>query len=404
MLDVSYLRSLIENNDPEKIANYLKQNNLKLDGSKIVADKEVLEEAIGYWDKRQLVRKILLNSAYGSLLNNYCRFYDKRIGQSVTLSGRQIVKHMGSYVNELITGEYDYIGDSVVAGDTDSVYFSAWPIIKDQVESGEMEWTKETAVKLYDAIADQVNESFPTFMEQAFHCPRNQGAIIKCGREIVGDAGLFIKKKRYAINVYDKEGKRLDKDGKTGSIKAMGLEVKRSDTPKYIQKFLMELLELTLSGKSKEEVIEHIRQFKYILSDQEPWTKGSPKAVNKLTYYGNLDKHSKKKPNIPGHVRAALNWNYLRKAYSDNYSMEIMDGMKVVVCKLKQNPLGFTSVAYPVDEKRLPQWFKDLPFDNAAMENVLVDKKTENLLGVLNWNIKIESDTKTTFNDIFVFE
>jgi DNA polymerase elongation subunit (family B) len=47
-----------------------------------------------YYDKRQLVRKILLNSAYGALLNEHCRFYDKRIGQSVTLSGRQIVKHM----------------------------------------------------------------------------------------------------------------------------------------------------------------------------------------------------------------------------------------------------------------------------------------------------------------------
>ena len=46
------------------------------------------KEDIEYWDKRQLVRKILLNSAYGALLNEHCRFYDKRIGQSVTLTGR----------------------------------------------------------------------------------------------------------------------------------------------------------------------------------------------------------------------------------------------------------------------------------------------------------------------------
>jgi DNA polymerase elongation subunit (family B) len=57
-----------------------------------------------YWDKRQLVRKILLNSAYGALLNEHCRFYDKRIGQSVTLSGRQIVKHMMSTINETVEG------------------------------------------------------------------------------------------------------------------------------------------------------------------------------------------------------------------------------------------------------------------------------------------------------------
>lgn len=71
-----------------------------------------------YWDKRQLVRKILLNSAYGALLNEHCRFYDKRIGQSVTLSGRQIVKHMMSCINELICGEYNHTGESIIYGDS----------------------------------------------------------------------------------------------------------------------------------------------------------------------------------------------------------------------------------------------------------------------------------------------
>ena len=65
-----------------------------------------------YYDKRQLVRKILLNSAYGALLNEHCRFYDKRIGQSVTLSGRQITKHMMSQINEIITEKYEHDGVS----------------------------------------------------------------------------------------------------------------------------------------------------------------------------------------------------------------------------------------------------------------------------------------------------
>ncbi len=71
-----------------------------------------------YWDKRQLVRKILLNSAYGALLNEHCRFYDKRLGQSVTLTGRQIVKHMMSNINETITGEYTHQGESIIYGDS----------------------------------------------------------------------------------------------------------------------------------------------------------------------------------------------------------------------------------------------------------------------------------------------
>lgn len=71
-----------------------------------------------YWDKRQLVRKILLNSAYGALLNAHCRFYDKRIGQSVTLCGRQIVKHMMSQINEIVQGEYNHDGNAIVYGDS----------------------------------------------------------------------------------------------------------------------------------------------------------------------------------------------------------------------------------------------------------------------------------------------
>lgn len=357
-----------------------------------------------YYDKRQLVRKILLNSAYGALLNEYCRFYDKRIGQSVTLSGRQIVKHMMSQINEIIADEYKHDGDAIVYGDTDSCYFSAYPIVKEQIERGELEWTKETCIELYDTIADHVNLSFPAFMERAFHCPRKNGEIIKAGRELIGDRALFITKKRYAINIFDKEGKRKDLGNKMGEIKAMGLDLKRADTPKYVQSFLMEVLELVLAGAPKDEIITKIKTFKTWLSEQDSWTKGSPKSVNKLTYYGDLLTRSNSgKVTIPGHVRAALNYNRLRKMNGDQYSQRITDGMKIVVCKLKNNMMDYTSVAYPTDELRLPKWFIDLPFDDAEMERTLVDEKIDNLLGVLDWDIRSQTDINSTFDELFSF-
>lgn len=357
-----------------------------------------------YYDKRQLVRKILLNSAYGALLNRHCRFFDKRLGQSVTLSGRQIVKHMMSKVNELITEEYQHDGDAIVYGDTDSVIFSAFPMIKSQVENGDLVWNKETCIELYDSIASHVNVSFPSFMEQAFHCPRKNGEVIQAGREYIGDRGLYITKKRYAINIFDLEGKRQDINGKMGKIKAMGLDLKRADTPKYVQEFLMEVLTMLLAGSSKDEIVSKIREFKTWLANQSSWTKGSPRSANKLTYYDELETKSKKgKVNMPGHVRAAINYNYLRKLNGDQYSQRIVDGMKVVVCKLKDNPLGFTSVAYPTDELRLPEWFKELPFDDLAMEETIIDKKIENLLGVLNWNLKSDINTNSMADSFFTF-
>jgi DNA polymerase elongation subunit (family B) len=358
-----------------------------------------------YWDKRQLVRKILLNSAYGALLNEHCRFYDKRIGQSVTLSGRQIVRHMMSQINQTVTGDYTHEGEAIVYGDTDSCYFSAYTTLKSQIESGDVEWNKDICTGLYDSIADEANQSFPAFMERAFHAPRKNGEIIKAGRELIGDRSIFITKKRYAINIFDKEGKRKDKDGKMGDIKAMGLDLKRADTPKYVQEFLMHVLSMVIQqGKGREDVIEKVKEFKRVLSEQDSWTKGSPKSVNNLTMYGEREANSKTgRENMPGHVRASLNYNYLCKLNGDNYSMKIVDGMKVIVCKLRTNPLGFTSIAYPTDELRLPKWFKELPFDDQAMEQTLVDEKIDNLLGVLNWQIRENTDVRTTFNDLFTF-
>ena len=218
----------------------------------INAGNKIEEE---YWDKRQLVKKINLNSLYGAILNPGCRFFDKRIGQSTTLTGRSIAKHMDAYVNECITGKYDHVGETIIYGDTDSCYFSAWPVVKQEVEEGRMEWSKEIAIALYDGIADQVNASFPGFMEQAFHVPREMGAVIRGGREVVASKGLFITKKRYAVMIIDKEGKRVDTDGKPGKVKAMGLDLKRSDTPVVIQNFLSDILHDVLTGAGKDQVV-----------------------------------------------------------------------------------------------------------------------------------------------------
>jgi DNA polymerase elongation subunit (family B) len=358
---------------------------------------------IAFWDKRQLVKKINLNSLYGAILNPGCRFFDKRIGQSTTLTGRAIARHMDAYINECVTGVYDHVGEAVIYGDTDSCYFSAWPVLKTEVEAGRMEWSKETCIALYDSIADQVNESFPGFMEQAFHCPREMGELIKCGRETVADRGLFITKKRYAVNAIDIENKRLDVDGKIGKTKATGLDLKRSDTPKVIQEFLLEVLNKLLAGAERDELIEHIRAFKYEFAERPGWEKGSPKRVNNLTKYA-AEEARLGKANMPGHVRAAMNWNNMRRMNSDNYSMQIVDGMKTIVCKLKSNALGWTSIGYPTDEQRLPKWFTELPFDDALMEATVVDQKVDNLLGVLEWDLASATNTENTFTSLFSFE
>ena len=354
-----------------------------------------------FWDKRQLVKKINLNSLYGAILNPGCRFFDKRIGQSTTLVGRQVAKHMASKVNEIVAGDYDHVGKSIIYGDTDSVYFSAYNVLKKDIEAGNIPWSKDNVVSLYDQISDEVNGTFSNFMLQAFHCPKSRGEVIKAGREIVGSKGLFITKKRYAVLYYDQEGKRLDVDDKPGKVKAMGLDLKRSDTPEFMQEFLSKILDRVLNNAEEDEILDMITQFRTDFKSRPGWEKGSPKRANNITEYQKKEQKAGK-ANMPGHVRASINWNTLKKMYNDNYSITISDGAKVIVCKLKHNPMGFTSVAYPVDELRLPQWFKELPFDDAEMESTIIDNKLSNLIGVLDWDLSSTTE-KNTFNKLFDF-
>jgi DNA polymerase elongation subunit (family B) len=99
-----------------------------------------------FWDKRQLVKKINLNSLYGAILNPGCRFFDKRIGQSTTLTGRVIARHMDAHVNECITGEYDHVGKSIIYGDS----VTEDTLIK--TDSGEI-----SIKELFDQCLDHVN-------------------------------------------------------------------------------------------------------------------------------------------------------------------------------------------------------------------------------------------------------
>jgi DNA polymerase elongation subunit (family B) len=357
---------------------------------------------------------IKVNSAYGALLNAGSRFFDQRLGQSTTLTGRTITKHMSAKTNELIAGIYDHQGEACIYNDTDSCYFSAYPIYKKEIESGEFKWDKDTIIEFYNSVAKQVSDTFPQFLREKLNVPESRSTgVIASSRETVSETGLWIKKKRYACLMIDKDNIRLDVNGKPGKIKAMGLDLKRSDTPKVVQDFLSEILLDTLCDKGEHAVIEKIRQFKEKFENMKPWQQGSPKAVNKLTYYKEKEEEAIAKKlkgyeienvRMPGHVRASLEWNRLRDLHNDQHSMKIIDGQKIIVCKLKQTAENsLTSIAYPIDESHLPNWFTSLPFDSDDMMVSIVDKKVKNLLGVLNWSLEKASTQLSHLNKIFDF-
>lgn len=415
-LDSGAFTKALYKKDANTIAQVMVNQGFVIDGNQIKATNETdAKYWKTFWNQRQQARKILLNSLYGALLNTSMKFYDKRIGQSVTLTGRSIAKHMNSKINEIITGEYDFKGEAIIYADTDSSYFSAKAVWQKRPEYANFEFTRDNIIQLYDGIGDAVNESFPEFMDKGFNTGVERGGIIAAGRELVASKGLFIKKKKYAVLMYDKEGERYDIDGKPGKLKVLGLDLKRSDTPQYMQDFLEDVLMSTLVGKSKDDIFEMIKTFRKEFRNKPGWEKGSPKKCNGLTEKTNMKANSsagkldmyamasnsvkKKREIISGHVQASMNYMILRKMHNDKFSMALTDGSKIIVCKLKPNPMGMTSVAYPIDEPHLPAWLKELPFDDAAMEDTIIDMKLQNLLGVLKWDLTLANDSVD--NDLF---
>lgn len=67
-------------------------------------------------------KRCSFNSVYGSLGNEWCRWYDIKIAEAITHSGQLAIlwiqKHLNKYMNE-ISGTVDV--DYIVAADTDSV-------------------------------------------------------------------------------------------------------------------------------------------------------------------------------------------------------------------------------------------------------------------------------------------
>ena len=295
-----------------------------------------------------------------------------------------------------------------------SVYFSAYPMFKDEIARGELSWTKDDVIKLYDSMVPMINDSFPTFLKERFNVPEARSSgVIKCGREIVAESGIWMVKKRYACLMIDKDGKRYDTNGKPGKVKAMGLDLRRSDTPKFMQEFLSEILLDTLTNRGENYVVDKVRDFKKRFEDMKPWQQGTPRKVNKLTHYRDkIEAAAEQKLkgfkvgnlHVPGHVTASLNWNRLREIHNDHQTTKIIDGQRIVVCKLRITPdNNMSSIAYPVDETRLPEWFTCLPFDADEMMTTIVDKKVSNLLSVLKWDFSRAKKEHAHLETLFDF-
>jgi hypothetical protein len=249
---------------------------------------------------------------------------------------------------------------------------------------------RASAIEIADLAAETVNSSFPAFMRDAFNCQEEFDVLIKAGREIVGTRGLFQAKKKYMIKVTDLEGNEVDK------MKSMGSEIKKADTPKIIQKFLKETVDMILSGASYDDICEYVNnQRKAILKNRDNvFLLGVAKQVNNLDKYaaeyqnpGTQRSESGGKLTIPGHARAACNFNFLLNQF-DKGAKPIRSGDKVLVFYLKPNQFKFESIAFPAEFTRFPDWFtENFQVDIKKTEERMFDSKLSGIFEALGKDV-----------------
>lgn len=314
----------------------------------------------------------------------------KTVGELLTGEKVDLVKTMIKKPNGEMEALYTTENDAVIYGDTDSVFFKTYGN------------NKEESVQIADIIATSLNKSFPDFLQHAFNCTDDFKNKISVDREIVSDRGIFLSKKKYVLHVVDKEGKPPVGDDK---IKVMGSEMKRSDTPEFIQDLLTDVVIDILSGGIYASIETKINGFRSIFKSDKESDKlefAAIKSVNNLDHYFDLYTKANgnisaiKKARIPGHVIASINTNFILKHFNDMSTQPIISGEKVKIFYVKRNEFGLKAIALSSDEDYFPDWFvENFELDTKAAEGKLLDNKLERLFAAIGWEVPTHQSALT---------
>ncbi len=271
--------------------------------------------------------------------------------------------------------------DVIIYGDTDSCYFKTNGV------------NYEDAVQKADAIAAQTNATFPAFMAEAFNCTEGREKLIKAAREVVAERGLFMfAKKKYTLRVVNLDGADLRDKPK---LKSMGSEIKKADTPKIVQDFLKDLMDLVLTGKEYKTMEEFVNSHRGELLGPgvDILALAPSKQVNNLdAYYAEYKRTEKvkrgKMKTCPGHVRAAINYNEMIEQFEPGGAKPLKAGDKAAILYLKPNQFNMKSIGFPADLQHLPEWFNEnFKVDLKLTEEKMVDSKIDGIFEALGYEV-----------------
>ena len=303
-------------------------------------EDEKIQYEITKYKNQQLVRKVQLNSAYGAVGNEYCRYYDVHLAEAITISGqlsiRWIEQKLNEYLNKVLKSDDK---DYVVAIDTDSVYLRVGDLVskfcEGKSEQEIVDFLDETAEKAFLPYIDKKYDELASLVN-AYQ------QKMKMGREVIASKGIWTAKKRYILNVLDNEGVRYT-DPK---IKVTGIETTRASTPEAVRKFLTKTIRLILDT-NEDDVIDYIDHVRKEFGDLPPEDIAFPRGIKGLKKYS--DKNTVYGKHTPIAVKASLIYNHnLKMNRLGNKYKRIEENDKAKFLYLSiPNPVHERVVAFP---------------------------------------------------------
>jgi DNA polymerase elongation subunit (family B) len=351
-------------------------------------DKALLKD-ISKYNNFQMARKIQLNSLFGAWGNEFFRFYDSNIAEGITITGQYIIREVGKslddYLNKICgTKDFNYSFYS----DTDSCYITLDPLVqkfyKDQ--------PKEKIIDILDKICnDKIVEAINKTCDSLANYTNAFDKKIYFKREAIADRGIWVAKKRYALNVYDNEGVRY----KEAKLKVMGLEIVRSSTPEPCRDALKAAVKLVLTS-DEQTLQDYILDFEQKYRAMPAELIAFPRGVNGLNKY--TDRSSIYAQGCPIHVRGSLLYNYYLKQNDLGNKYETIaegDKIKFVYLKepntMKENVIAFIS-AIP-DEFKVRQYIDyDTMFSKSFIEPLTT------ILNGVGWSSKPQASLEGLFS------
>jgi len=356
-------------------------------------------EKYEFYDQRQKVQKVLLNSIYGVLGLPIFRFYDKDNASAVTLTGQDIIKTANKAINQYYkkTLNDSENKDYVIYVDTDSCFASALPIIKHKmphIDLNDEKQMTEAILQVCGEAQKHVNDTFNVMADRMFNVQKHR---FDAKQEVIAKTSFWLAKKRYAQFIINKGGIECDE------LEVKGIDVVRTSFPIRFRKFMEQFLQDVLRKVPKEHIDDTILKFKENMSSY-PVIEIAKNTSVKFVSQDKVNDYNPKSrqpfqmiKGAPAQVKAGCYYNDLLKLWGLNKDIpEIFHGQKIKWVYLKQNQYGIECIAMKADgtdPQRIME-FVEQYVDREAMYEQELKSKLIDFYNVLSWDYPNETDVK----------